>query len=98
LLLIVLGDTRRARMPDIMGSQGLGSFSGGQDAFIQTMSRIQETPMITAIMGECYGTPTWMACLSDFVVQVQGTAVGFSGPRVLELAISEKVSDEELGG
>ena len=96
--LIVLGDAGGARMPDIMGSQGLASFSGGQDTFIQTMSRIRETPMITAIMGECYGMPTWMACLSDFVVQVKGTAMGVSGPRVLELAISEKVTDEELGG
>jgi methylmalonyl-CoA decarboxylase subunit alpha len=96
--LIVLGDAGGARMPDIMGSQGLASFSGGQDTFIQTMSRVRETPMITAIMGECYGMPTWMACLSDFVVQVKGTAMGVSGPRVLELAISEKVSDEELGG
>jgi acetyl-CoA carboxylase carboxyltransferase component len=39
-----------------------------------------------------------MACLSDFVVQVKGSAMGVSGPRVLELAISEKVTDEELGG
>jgi len=42
--------------------------------------------------------PTWMACLSDFVVQVKGTAMGVSGPRVLELALGEQVSDEELGG
>jgi acetyl-CoA carboxylase carboxyltransferase component len=54
--------------------------------------------MVTAVMGECYGMPTWMACLSDFVVQVKGSAMGVSGPRVLELAISENVSDEELGG
>jgi acetyl-CoA carboxylase carboxyltransferase component len=49
-------------------------------------------------MGECYGKPTWIACLSDFIVQVKGSAMGVSGPRVLELAISEKVTDEELGG
>jgi acetyl-CoA carboxylase carboxyltransferase component len=54
--------------------------------------------MVTAIMGECYGMPTWMACLSDFVVQVKGSAMGVSGPRVLELAISENITDEELGG
>jgi acetyl-CoA carboxylase carboxyltransferase component len=54
--------------------------------------------MITAVMGECYGMPTWMACLSDFVVQVKGAAMGVSGPRVIELALGERVSDEELGG
>jgi acetyl-CoA carboxylase carboxyltransferase component len=42
--------------------------------------------------------PTWMACLSDFVVQVKGSAMGVSGPRILELALSESVTDEELGG
>ncbi len=62
------------------------------------MSRVRQSPMIAAIMGECYGMPTWMACLADFVVQVKGSAMGVSGPRVLELAISERVTDEELGG
>ncbi len=62
------------------------------------MSRIRQSPMVTAILGECYGMPTWMACLSDFAVQVKGSAMGVSGPRVLALALGETVSDEELGG
>jgi acetyl-CoA carboxylase carboxyltransferase component len=99
LPLIFLGDAGGARMPDIMGSQGLASFGGGgRDTFLHLMSRVRQTPMVSAIMGECYGMPTWMACLSDFVVQVKGTAMGVSGPRVLELAISEKITDEDLGG
>jgi acetyl-CoA carboxylase carboxyltransferase component len=86
-------------MPDIMGAKGLASIGGGGfDTFLQLMSRVRKTPMVTAIMGECYGMPTWMACLSDFVVQVKGSAMGVSGPRVLGLAISEKITDEELGG
>ena len=68
------------------------------DTFLQIMSRVRKSPMVTAVMGECYGMPTWMACLSDFVVQVKGSAMAVSGPRVLELAISEKITDEELGG
>lgn len=99
LPLIYLGEAGGARIPDIMGSRGLASFGGGGfDTYLQLMSRVRETPMITAIMGECYGMPTWMACLSDFVVQVKGSAMGVSGPRVLQYAISEIVSDEELGG
>jgi acetyl-CoA carboxylase carboxyltransferase component len=39
-----------------------------------------------------------MASLSDFVVQVKGSAMGVSGPRILELALAESVTDEELGG
>ncbi len=96
---IYLGEAGGARMPDIMGARGLASFGGGHfEAYLQIMSRVRQTPMITAIMGECYGMPTWMACLSDFVVQVKGSAMGVSGPRVLELALGEKVTDEELGG
>ncbi len=88
---IYLGESGGARMPDIMGSKGLASIGGGAfDTFL--------TPMISAILGECYGQPTWIACLSDFVVQVKGSAMAVSGPRVLELAISEKITDEDLGG
>jgi acetyl-CoA carboxylase carboxyltransferase component len=96
---IYLGEAGGARMPDIMGSEGLASFGGGHnEAFISVMNRERKTPMLTAIMGECYGMPTWMACLSDFVVQVKGSAMGVSGPRVLEIALGEIISDEELGG
>lgn len=71
---IYLGEAGGARMPDIMGSAGLASYGGGGlDTYLQIMSRVRQTPMITAILGECYGLPTWMACLSDFVVQVTQT-------------------------
>jgi len=96
---IYLGEAGGARMPDIMGSAGLASYGGGGfDTYLQIMSRVRQSPMITAILGECYGMPTWMACLSDFVVQVKGSAMGVSGPRVVELALGETVTDEELGG
>jgi acetyl-CoA carboxylase carboxyltransferase component len=96
---VYLGEAGGARMPDIMGSAGLASYGGGGfDTYLQIMSRVRQTPMVTAILGECYGMPTWMACLSDFVVQVKGSAMGVSGPRVVELALGETVSDEELGG
>ena len=96
---VYLGEAGGARMPDIMGSAGLASYGGGGfDTYLQIMSRVRQTPMVTAILGECYGMPTWMACLSDFVVQVKGSAMGVSGPRVVELALGETVTDEELGG
>jgi acetyl-CoA carboxylase carboxyltransferase component len=96
---VYLGEAGGARMPDIMGAAGLASFGGGgPETYLAAMSRVRRTPMATAIMGECYGMPTWMACLSDFVVQVKGSAMGVSGPRVLSLALGETISDEELGG
>ncbi len=97
--LIYLGESGGARMPDIMGAKGLAATGGGGiDTFMMAMSRVRQTPMVTAIMGECYGMPTWMACLADFVVQIKGSAMGVSGPRVLELALGETVTDEDLGG
>ncbi|OGR11216.1 MAG: carboxyl transferase [Desulfobacula sp. GWF2_41_7] len=97
--MIYLGEAGGARMPDIMGSRGLSSFGGGGfDSYLKVMSRVRQSPMVTAILGECYGMPTWMACLSDFVVQVKGSAMGVSGPRVLEIALGQRITDEELGG
>ncbi|MCP4715397.1 MAG: carboxyl transferase [Deltaproteobacteria bacterium] len=96
---IYLSESGGARMPDIMGAEGLASFGGGDtDTFLQSMTRVRQTPFITAVMGESYGMSTWMACLADFVVQVKGSAMGVSGPRVLKLALSESITDEELGG
>jgi len=86
-------------MPDIMGARGLASFGGGgTHTFLESMTRVRQTPFITAIMGESYGLATWMACVADFVVQVKGSVMGVSGPRVLELALGESNTDEELGG
>jgi len=97
--LVYLGEAGGARMPDIMGSKGLGSIGGGgSDTFVEHMSRIRQVPMIAAVMGKCYGMPTWMACIADFVVQVKGSVLAVSGPRVLEIALGEKITDEELGG
>ncbi|MFC1825554.1 acyl-CoA carboxylase subunit beta, partial [Thermodesulfobacteriota bacterium] len=97
--LVYLADAGGARMPDIMGAVGLASYGGGSpDATFQNTSRVRKTPLVTAVMGECYGMPTWMACMADFVVQIKGTAIGVSGPRVLEIALSETITDEELGG
>lgn len=96
---IYLGEAGGARMPDIMGSAGLASYGGGgRDTFLQLMSRVRRTPLVTAILGLCYGEPTWMACLADFVVMVKGTAMGVSGPRILSIALGEEITDEELGG
>jgi methylmalonyl-CoA decarboxylase subunit alpha len=96
---IYLGEAGGARMPDIMGSKGLASYGGrGVDQFVRSISRVRVTPMVSAVMGDCYGMPTWMACLADFVVQVKGSCMAVSGPRVLEIAISETIAKEELGG
>lgn len=91
---IYLGQAGGARMPDIMGARGLCTMGLEMNSF----ARGRRTPMMAAVMGDCFGMPTWMAMLADFVVMVKGSCMAVSGPRVLELAISEKVDEEELGG
>jgi methylmalonyl-CoA decarboxylase subunit alpha len=92
--IVYLGEAGGARMPDIMGSSGIASF--GNSTYYGT--RLRQVPMITAVLGQAYGLPTWNACLSDLVVMWKGASMAVSGPRVLELATGEHVSPEDLGG
>src|SRR5499425_1841504 len=92
--IVYLAEAGGARMPDIMGAAGIASF--GTSTYYGTRRR--QSPMITAVLGQSYGLPTWNACLSDIVVMWTGASMAVSGPRVLELATGEQVSAEELGG
>jgi len=94
LPIVYLAEAGGARMPDIMGSAGIASF--GNSTYYGTRRR--RVPMVTAVLGQSYGLPTWNACLSDFVVMREGASMAVSGPRVLELATGEKITPEELGG
>ncbi len=92
--LINLGEGGGARIPDIMGSEGLSSMTMRKEMAL----RCRQVPFVATIMGECFGGPSWLAALADFVVQVKGSCMAVSGPRVLEVATSEQVENEELGG
>jgi acetyl-CoA carboxylase carboxyltransferase component len=94
LPIVYLGEAGGARMPDIMGSAGIASF--GNSTYYGTRRR--QVPMLTAVLGQSFGLPTWNACLSDLVVMAKGACMAVSGPRVLELATGEQVSLEDLGG
>ncbi len=91
---IHLGDAGGARVPDIMGSAGMMSMVYP----IAGAPRDRKVPLITAIMGECFGGAAWTASVSDIVVQVKGTAMCVGGPSILEIATGEKTSLDELGG
>ncbi|GAB4072802.1 carboxyl transferase domain-containing protein [Barrientosiimonas marina] len=82
------------RMPDGMGSDGISQMLFHQEL----LQHHRQVPMITSILGDSFGGPTWTAVSSDFVSQVKGTTMAVAGPRMLEVATGEKVSNEELGG
>ncbi|MBU2648625.1 carboxyl transferase [bacterium] len=89
-----LGEAGGARIPDIQGSDGMSSMTIGS----RSGRRYRRVPMVATLAGDCFGDPSWMAALADFVVQIKGSCFAVSGPRVLEIATNEKVSSEELGG
>lgn len=91
---IFLGECGGARIPDIMTSRGLPRFGVSLDL----VKRNRTVPMITAILGESFGGSSWYAAVSDFVVQMRGTCMAVSSPRVIEVATGEQVDFEELGG
>ena len=92
--IINLGECGGARIPDIMGSDGLSSMTPGRESGM----RMRRVPMASTIMGECFGAPSWRAASSDFVVQQKGSCMAVAGPRVLEMSTGERVNLEELGG
>ncbi|MGD9942638.1 MAG: acyl-CoA carboxylase subunit beta [Burkholderiaceae bacterium] len=92
--LILLGESAGARMPDRMGAAGRAIL--GQDPLEYLRDR--RTPWVSALLGSCYGSSTWYACLSDFVVMRKGATMAVASSRVAELAIRQEVDAEELGG
>ncbi|HYE92463.1 MAG TPA: carboxyl transferase domain-containing protein [Terriglobales bacterium] len=92
--IVYFGEAGGARMPDIMGAAGIASFGNST----HYGARRRQVPMVTAVLGQSFGLPTWNACLADVVVMLKGASMAVSGPRVLELATGEQVSPEELGG
>ena len=82
------------RMPDGMGSDGISQMLFPNEWLLHN----RQVPMVTAILGDSFGGPTWTAVSSDFVTMAKGTAMAVAGPRMLEVATGENVSNEELGG
>jgi acetyl-CoA carboxylase carboxyltransferase component len=92
--LIFLGESTGARMPDRMGAQGRAIL--GQDP--AEYQRLRQSPWVSALLGSCYGSSTWYACMSDFVVMRKGAQMAVASSRVTSMAINQPVDAEELGG
>lgn len=91
---IYFGETGGARLPDTLGSAGFVKVAPD----VVLGARARAIPVITVIAGESFGGSSFKSALSDFVVQVRGTTLAVTSPRVIEIATSEKVGFEELGG
>jgi acetyl-CoA carboxylase carboxyltransferase component len=87
---INLGDAAGARMPDILGSDGLMKVSWP----IDKAPRDRRVPMVAAIMGECFGLPSWTAAVSDIVIQIKGTIYAVGGASIITVATGEFAEDD----
>ncbi|MBN8974967.1 MAG: methylmalonyl-CoA carboxyltransferase [Rhizobiales bacterium] len=92
--LVMLGESSGARMPDRMGAPGRAIL--GQDP--TEFRRLREVPLVSALLGDCYGSSTWYACMSDFVVMRKGATMAVASSRVTSIAIKQHVDPEALGG
>ncbi len=92
--LINLGEGGGLRMPDGMGSDGLSDKMMTKPLLLHG----RNVPLLTCIMGDSYGLPSWYAASADFNVQVKGTCMAVASPRMIEIATSEKITPEDLGG
>ncbi|MGD9868958.1 MAG: acyl-CoA carboxylase subunit beta, partial [Hyphomicrobiales bacterium] len=93
--LVFFGESSGARMPDNMGSRGMGTLLGNDP---QQYVRHRESPWASAILGQCFGSSAWYACLSDFTVMRKGAILAVASPPLASLAIGQKVEPEDLGG
>ena len=93
--LVLIGESTGARLPDAMGSRGMGQLLGND---ITQFRRTRETPICAAAFGPSFGSSTWLMCQSDFAVMQKGATMAVSSPRLVSMALGEKVGAEELGG
>ena len=90
-----VGESTGARLPDAMGSKGMGQLLGNDTTQFR---RTRETPWISAALNTSFGSSAWLCCISDFAVMKRGSIMSVSSPRLVSMAIGEKVDLEELGG
>ncbi len=91
---VYFGETGGARLPDALGSEGFSKIPPG----LEMGRRRRRIPLATAIVGESFGGSSFHAAFSDFVVQVRGSSLAVSSPRVIEIATGERISLDALGG
>ncbi len=91
---VYFGETGGARLPDSITAVGYSS----EPVFPWLARRGREIPVAAAIVGDSFGGSSFVAGLADFVVQVRGSTLAVTSPRVIEVATGEKVSMEALGG
>ncbi len=58
----------------------------------------QGIPQITAIMGMCVAGGAYLPVMCDHILMTEGSGLFLAGPALVQAAIGQKVSAEDLGG
>src|SRR5690606_13723499 len=95
--LVLLCDADGGRIPDVMGWR-FSHLPLDFKSFIKTPEGLPPVPRAAAILGPSYGDSALHAATANFVVMVKSGSVALSGPSVVEAAIAQEVTDQELGG
>ena len=91
----VLSGNHSRACADAMGSRGMGNLLGND---VTQFRRMRDTPWVAAALDTSFGSSAWLCCCADFAVMKKGSIMSVSSPRLVSMAIGEKVDLEELGG
>jgi len=91
---VYVGETGGGRIPDLIGAEGIAEVAPDPEL----ARRRRQIPMATVIVGQSFGGSSFQSAFSDFVVQVRGSVLAVTSPRVFEVATGEIIGFEELGG
>ena len=93
--LIVLMEAGAGRFQENNGAMAAGIGYRFRDHFLLS----GKVPQVAAVMGACFGGPSFTAMQSDYVTIVEGTGfIGMSGPPVVKVGVGLDVTNEQVGG
>src|SRR4051794_11673015 len=78
--------------------EGLAALGGFGRIFQENVLLPGRVPQISILTGTAAGGASYSPALTDFVIMVEGAAMFLTGPGVVNEAIGEDVSPQELGG
>ncbi len=71
---------------------------GGGEAAFPTLARLSgQVPTVCAVPGRAFAGHAIVAGLCDFVVATRNAALGMAGPPLVEAALGERLTPEEIG-
>jgi len=95
--LVLLCDADGGRIPDVMGWR-FSHLPLDFKSFLKPTDGSPLVPRAAAVLGPSYGDSALHASTAHFVVMIRNSSLALVGPSVIESALGEEISDEDLGG